>query len=161
MLPIDINFKQENITFNFRVAALIRRGEEILVEKNKQVDYYSLPGGRCHLGEDSINALKREIKEEMGAKTDYIRSIGLIENFFTSRYSNSPYHEILIIHELKFLNKDMYEQKEIINAEEPSDAKFMWREIGKLDKCQPQILFDHLNDPNFFYYINKDKDLSE
>ena len=63
---MDINFKEEGYTFNFRVAALIRNGNKILVEQNKQVDYYGLPGGRCKLGEDSISAIIREMLEETG-----------------------------------------------------------------------------------------------
>ena len=126
---MDICFKEANYTFNFRVAALIRNGNKILVEKNNAVDYYSLVGGRCKLGEDSITALKREIKEETGAETKFVRSVGVLENFFISRYTNSPYHEILIIHELEFINKEIYQQTEIINLEEKYNDKFYWREI--------------------------------
>ena len=130
---MDICFKEANYTFNFRVAALIRNGNKILVEKNNAVDYYSLVGGRCKLGEDSITALKREIKEETGAETKFVRSVGVLENFFISRYTNSPYHEILIIHELEFTNKEIYQQTEIINLEEKYNAKFYWREISSLE----------------------------
>ena len=103
---MDINFKTENYTFNYRVAAIIRYQDKILVEKNLEVDYYGLIGGRCKLGEDSITALQREILEETKEETEYVRTVGVLENFFTSRYTNSPYHEILIIHELKFKNTE-------------------------------------------------------
>ena len=158
---MDICFKEANYTFNFRVAALIRNGNKILVEKNNAVDYYSLVGGRCKLGEDSITALKREIKEETGAETKFIRSVGVLENFFISRYTNSPYHEILIIHELEFTNKEIYQQAEIINLEEKYNAKFYWREISSLEKCKPKIVFEHLNDKTFFHLISKDEKLKD
>lgn len=154
---MDINFKGEGYTFNFRVAALIRNENKILVEKNNQVDYYGLVGGRCKLGEDSISALKREILEETGEETEYIRSVGMIENFFISRYTHTPYHEILIIHELKFKNPQVYEQDGIINQEEKENAKFYWKEQHELNKCKPEIAFHHLNDREFFHIINKDK----
>ena len=153
---MDICFKGDNYTFNFRVAALIKNGNKILVEKNNAVDYYGLVGGRCKLGEDSIEALIREIKEETGEDVSFIRSVGMLENFFISRYTNSPYHEILIIHELEFINKEIYQKDEIINLEEEGNAKFYWREISSLDKCKPKIVFEHLNDEKFFYLINKD-----
>ena len=121
---MDINFKEEGYTFNFRVAALIRNGNKILVEQNKQVDYYGLPGGRCKLGEDSISAIKREMIEETKEEMEYVRSVGILENFFISRYTNSPYHEILIIYELKFLNASAYQQDGILNFEEKENAKF-------------------------------------
>ena len=153
---MDINFKEEGYTFNFRVAALIRNGNKILVEQNKQVDYYGLPGGRCKLGEDSISAIIREMLEETGEEMEYVRSVGILENFFISRYTNSPYHEILIIHELEFKNKDVYRKDNIINLEEKKDAKFYWKEIDELNKCKPEIVFKHLNDKEFFQLINND-----
>ena len=152
---MDINFKGEGYTFNFRVACLIRNGNKILVEKNNQVDYYSLVGGRCKLGEDSATAIKREIFEETGEETEYIRSVGICENFFISRYSHSPYHEILIIHELKFKNPEIYKQEQIINLEEAKEARFYWKEIDELKKYEPAVVFHHLNDSEFFHLINK------
>lgn len=154
---MDINFKWEDYTFNLRVAALIRYENKILVEQNTDVDYYGLVGGRCKLGEDSITAIKREIKEETGEDTEYIRSVGIIENFFTSRYTNSPYHEILIIHELKFKNPKVYQKEMLINEEEPKKAKFYWKEIASLKKCKPEIAFRHLLDKEFFHIINKEE----
>ena len=153
---MDINFKEEGYTFNFRVAALIRNENKILVEQNKQVDYYGLPGGRCKLGEDSISAIIREMLEETGEEMEYVRSVGILENFFISRYTHSPYHEILLIHELKFKNKDVYRKDNIINLEEKKDAKFYWKEIDELNKCKPEIVFKHLNDTEFFHMINND-----
>ena len=153
---MDINFKEEGYTFNFRVAALIRNGNKILVEQNKQVDYYGLPGGRCKLGEDSISAIIREMLEETEEEMEYVRSVGILENFFISRYTHSPYHEILMIHELKFKNKDTYKKDNIINLEEKKDGKFYWKEIDELNKCKPEIVFKHLNDTEFFHMINND-----
>lgn len=153
---MDINFKEEGYTFNFRVAALIRNENKILVEQNKQVDYYGLPGGRCKLGEDSISAIIREMLEETGEEMEYVRSVGILENFFISRYTHSPYHEILLIHELKFKNKDVYRKDNIINLEEKKDVKFYWKEIDELNKCKPEIVFKHLNDTEFFHMINND-----
>lgn len=153
---MDIHFEGEQYTFSVRVAALIRNEDKILVEKNTDVDYYGLIGGRCHLGEDSIEAIKREILEETGEEVIHIRTVGIIENFFTSRYSNSPYHEILIIHEMKFKNDKMYLEDKIVNKEEPSKAKFYWKEISELNKCKPEIVFKHLNDREIFHFINKD-----
>lgn len=153
---MDINFKEEGYTFNFRVAALIRNENKILVEQNKQVDYYGLPGGRCKLGEDSISAIIREMLEETGEEMEYVRSVGILENFFISRYTHSPYHEILMIHELKFKNKDTYKKDNIINLEEKKDGKFYWKEIDELNKCKPEIVFKRLNDTEFFHMINND-----
>ena len=43
-------------------------------------DHYEFPGGGIEKGEDEIEALKREIKEEIGYEIDDIRPIGIISN---------------------------------------------------------------------------------
>ena len=143
---MDINFKEEEFTFNYRVAALIRYQDKLLVEKNIEVEHYGLIGGRCKLGEDSITALQREVLEETNEETEYVRTVGILENFFTSRYTNSPYHEILIIHELKFKNPEVYKETSIINLEE--------KKLQQL-KVEPSIVFKHLEDQSIFHFINK------
>ena len=47
---------------------------------------------------------------------------------------------------LEFINKEIYQQTEIINLEEKYNAKFYWREVSSLEKCKPKIVFEHLND---------------
>jgi len=56
----------------------------------------------------------------------------MIENFYISRYSDKPYHEILIIHELEFIDKSVYERDEITNLED--GGTFIWKSIEELKK---------------------------
>jgi len=53
----DISWSGPNGTFNLRVAAIIRRGEEILLCTVDGLDYWFLPGGRVRFGEVSDAAL--------------------------------------------------------------------------------------------------------
>ena len=131
---MDISFNFDDCSFNYRVAGVIKYNNKILVEKKNDVKYLCLMGGRVHLNETSIEAIKREIKEETNYDTEYIKSVGLIENFYISKYTNKLCHEILIVHELKFRDKDAYLQEEIINMEDKNNAKFVWIDVDQLKK---------------------------
>lgn len=49
-------------------------GDKILIEEQEQPDssepFFSIPGGRCELGEDPLRAAKRELLEETGYVSD-------------------------------------------------------------------------------------------
>lgn len=106
---MDVSIDVGNYRFNYRVAGLIKNGDKILVHHALKFDHVTLPGGRVKSGEDSITALKREIKEEIGEETEYVRSVAIVENIFKS--GESLYHEILMVHELKFINENAYQKK--------------------------------------------------
>ena len=63
---MDLSLKLQEYKLNIRTAGIIIHNDQILVHKNINEDYCCLPGGRIKLGESSKEALKREIKEELG-----------------------------------------------------------------------------------------------
>ena len=91
---MDININIEDKVLNYRVAGIIKKDNKILVNERVDIDYVSLIGGRAKIGESSVEALLRELKEETGYDTKHIKTLGIVENFFTSRYDNKEYHEI-------------------------------------------------------------------
>jgi len=153
---MDINFELGESIFNYRVASIIKNGDKILVSIDSDKKYLSLIGGRTKIGESSITAILREVYEETSFKAKHLKSLGMIENFYISRYSDKPYHEILIIHELEFLDKSIYELNNITNLEDGST--FIWKSIDDLKKenFKPFIILDNIDKPNFFHIINKD-----
>lgn len=60
------------------VKALIKKGDNFLILKNKDSDQndnlcgWETPGGRLEDGEEVINGLKREIREEAGLVTEIL-----------------------------------------------------------------------------------------
>lgn len=113
----DIKFEYDDIVFNYRVAIVIKNKDKILVQKDKRVKHYTLPGGKCKLGESSIETAKREFKEETNLDVSFVRGVGMIENFFTSKFNGKKYHEILMILELKLNNENAYEENIIYSIE--------------------------------------------
>ena len=81
---MDIDFTIENNRLNARASALIFNKDKtkILLFKIENRDYYMLPGERINFYEDSLTAIKREIKEEIGYNLDY-QLIAIEENFIT------------------------------------------------------------------------------
>ncbi len=155
----DISFKLPNITFNYRVGCLIKKDAYILLEENTDNNYYSFIGGRVKLGETSEDAIIREFFEETGLETSIVKCLGLVENFFTSRYTNGSCHEILILYELKFNHQEDYEKDSIINKEASKTSKFKWILTENITEYnfKPSILANYLNHKEIFHLINKDK----
>ena len=81
---IIIKDDESNFKFNFRVAGIFVNDSKILLQKCEKDNYYSLIGGRVKYGETTIEALIREIQEEIGIKVNNkeTKLINVSENFF-------------------------------------------------------------------------------
>lgn len=155
----DINFEKNGIIFNYRVAIVIKKDRKLLVQKNSKVNHYTLPGGRSKLLENSKDTAIREFKEETGITTKFHKSIGMIENFFTSSFDKKEYHEILMLHELEFKDSQFYKKEMIANIEEKKkdEISYIWIDIENLKNSnfQPRIVLDILDKKEFQYCIYK------
>jgi ADP-ribose pyrophosphatase YjhB (NUDIX family) len=87
----DISWSGPDGTFNLRVAAIIRRGEDILLCTVDGLGYWFLPGGRVRFGEASDAALARELAEELGHELCAGDLACAVENIFDG---NGIQHEI-------------------------------------------------------------------
>ncbi len=79
-------------TLKFRSAGLIQRGEEVLLHRGLEDDFWTLPGGTVEPGERSDEALSREIDEELHIEARAVRLLWVVENRFT--YLARRFHEI-------------------------------------------------------------------
>ena len=156
----DVQFEKNDKVFNYRVAIIIRNENKILVQKDNRAKHLTLPGGRCELGEPSSDTACREFKEETGIDTIYVKSIGMIENFFVSSFNGKNYHEILMINELKFQNSNLYENTIINNIEDKKKEhiSYTWKTLEELknEDFRPSMILDILDQNEFIHLINKD-----
>lgn len=80
-----IRLRRGEQVFIQRVAGIAVRRGRILLHKEAGAPYWSLPGGRTHLGEPSPDTLRREMREEIGVDVEVGPLAFVIENFFRER----------------------------------------------------------------------------
>jgi hypothetical protein len=90
--------------------ALVRRGDEILVEEGwdsvKQEKFCRLLGGGIDFGERGADSLRRELREELGTEPDGLRHVATLENLFT--FEGEPGHEIVLVYECTLRDESLY-----------------------------------------------------
>ncbi len=89
--------------------------------------FYRPLGGMIEFGEHSEIALRREIMEELGEEITDTVYLGTLENIFT--YNGKPHHEIVIVYDAKFVNRDLYSKDEIDFDEADVWYKAHWLKI--------------------------------
>ena len=83
--------------FNYRVWAILRRGDHLLVMREEEINHWYLPGGRVKLHEPLEDALRREVAEELALPARIVRPLWLVENFYTmdtKEGKDIPFHEL-------------------------------------------------------------------
>jgi ADP-ribose pyrophosphatase YjhB (NUDIX family) len=88
-----VAFEKEQAHFNYRVAGVAIHNDRILLDRNSRNTYWVLPGGHPEMMEPMAVALRREVREEIGADVEVVRLLWIMENFFHKRKD---------IHELSF-----------------------------------------------------------
>lgn len=151
---MDLEYKVGNDSFNARVSAIIYNKDKtkVLLFKIDDRDFYLLPGGKIKFNEDSLSAIKREIKEETGFDLEY-KLYRIEENFLERDNEN--------IMQYCFCYKAIYEQE--INETEfkcldCEGQNFYWIDINNLDniKVFPKINFEYINSNDINHVVNKD-----
>lgn len=115
------------------VKCVFLHDDRILVKEcfddEKQELFYRPLGGGVEFGEHSADALKREIKEELGADITLPEFIGVLENHaFTFR--GEPGHEIAFIYDAKFLEPAFYRMPEVPVDENGVACKAIWKPLS-------------------------------
>ena len=104
-------------------AVIIERGK-ILLCKSKRKRYYFFPGGHVDFGEKAKDALRRELKEELGLTVRSSTFIGAIENVF--REDNRTHHELNLVFAVTVAQRST-ESKE-------DHLEFEWKPVRELSR---------------------------
>ncbi|MDO5569377.1 MAG: NUDIX domain-containing protein [bacterium] len=150
---MDISLMIEDIKLNFRVGALLKYKDKVLIEKNETVTFSVIPGGRVKIFEDTKQALDRELKEELGIDISKEKSnlVSIVENFFI--FNNIKYHEMYFIYEYN-LSID-YNIKDGMSSLDSDDSKYYWKSKEELENIEmlPNELKDVILLKEFKKYV--------
>lgn len=139
-----VHFHTDLGCFNYRVAAVIMRNDEVLLFYFDGPKFWSLPGGRCDMLEDSKTAIIRECQEELSVKVEPTTLLAVVENFFT--FADEQTQELLFIYKVEVAEDEKIMQvSEFYGDEAGKPMLCKWVKISELAdyKIMP-ILFQSL-----------------
>lgn len=146
---MDISFPLGEQIFNYRVAGLFIRDNQLLVMKDEKSPYYFLPGGRVKIGEKAEDAMLREVEEELGVKADIDRPLWLVQKFFIEEVSQQPYHEICLYFLMKLpADADFLSHNTFLSQEGERLHQFSWISFEELQSAYfyPEFLKEKIVD---------------
>ena len=154
---MDITVNVDDYLLNVRTSGILIHDNKILLHKNINEEHYALLGGRVAIGENSEEALRREIMEELGKEIEITGYVTTIENLFEMK--NSKYYEILFVHNIEFKDE---ENKKILETMQNKEGKeylrYEWVDINKLEKydLRPKAMKRILKEKQYTPYIIND-----
>lgn len=99
-------------------------------DATKQEYFYRALGGGVEFGEMSLDALKREFKEELDADIANLKYLSCLESIFS--FNGQPGHEVIQLYEGDFVDPKFYEIEEVTFNEGERKKVARWVD---LDKC--------------------------
>ena len=146
-VSMDVRYINDDFQFFLRVSALIFNEDEtkILLFNIADRNFYMLPGGKINELEESIDAIKREIKEELGWENLEYKFLGVSEEFVNDKGYNN--------HQINLIYKGIYKQQ-IDNEEfkglEGDWINFKWIDIKEIAnyKIYPNIVKKMIKNPD-------------
>ena len=158
---MDIKLDTECGKFKFRVCGILKHKDKYLTVKINNNSFYCLPGGHVELGEDTNEAVLREMQEELGYEIKIKKLIAVNQNFFKTN-DNKPFHEIgfyYIVEALhsKNVNENDYFRDELDKGK-IQHLDFKWFSLDELKEIdfRPGFIIDHLKNKQPKVVITKE-----
>ena len=140
-----ISFETPIGRFNYRVAGVAIAGHRVFLHQRAGDDFWTLPGGRPEPMEPAGDALRREMREELGVPVTVGRLLWLVENFFT--FEGVRHHELLLCFEMTCTGlPDRFGDTEGVEGDRP--LLFRWCPFDTLETLpvRPAFLAPALRD---------------
>ena len=148
---MDIRYTNNEFQFLLRVCILIFNKDEskVLLFNVEGRKIFMLPGGKIGELEESIDAAKREIKEELGWENIEYKFLGISEEFVIDKGYNNQ--QINLIYK-GIYNNDI--DKIDFKGLEGDWINFKWIDIKDIDsyKIYPNIVKEMVKNSNNIYH---------
>lgn len=147
----DWLFSAEEYICDLRAAAVLIKGDKLLVQRDKNGNEYALPGGHVKIGETLKDALVREAAEELGVKIKCDRLLWSEECFW--KWNGKQAHNIAFYYLVELCeSRDIPDNGEFFSQKDNCDVVVGWMPIEELQNViiYPDFLkteIYNLNDP--------------
>ena len=128
-------------------AVIINKGVILLARARGSINTF-LPGGHMEEGEFSREALRRELKEELGVEAVVGNYVGTLEYIYNQE-NGASVHEINTIFEVKVCERNV--------SSHESKLEFIWVKPGELERAillpepLPELLMSWIKTREPFY----------
>ncbi|GAB4440332.1 MAG: NUDIX domain-containing protein [Anaerolineae bacterium] len=128
-----ITFDVGGVRFVYRTVGVAIDGGRVLLHQADGDDFWSMPGGRVEPLEPSPDALRREMREEIGVAVRVERLLWVVENFY--RHEALAYHELALFYLMSFPPESpCYTQSEFWGEEDGNlRLRFRWHARNALE----------------------------
>jgi ADP-ribose pyrophosphatase YjhB (NUDIX family) len=126
-----ITFARGNTQFAHRTVGVAVHDGHVLLHRAEVDDFWSLPGGRCELMEPAREALRREMREELGVDVRVERLLWVVENFF--QLDGVDHHELGLYFLIDLGSDFRYDvRRSMLGAEGGLRLIFCWFPVDRL-----------------------------
>lgn len=131
----DVKFWKKDGSFKLRVCGIIKVGDKYLINNCDNCSFWSYPGGHVVVGENTDNAVLREVLEETNIECDIEKLLATVQLFF-KREDDMPFHEIgfyYLLSPKQEIEPIDFNLEELDNGQ-LRNHQFRWVSIDELDK---------------------------
>jgi ADP-ribose pyrophosphatase YjhB (NUDIX family) len=131
------------------VMCLFRKGTRILVcdlhDPSRNRHFYRPMGGGIEFGETSLEALRREVREELDAEIVAPTLLGTLENIFI--YDDRRGHEVVFVYYAQLVDESLYRKSRLQGIEDNGLLfELCWLDISTLGPDSPPLYPEGLLD---------------
>ncbi len=140
-----ITFDVGPVRFSYRTVAVCLHDGYVFAEQADHEDFWSLPGGRVAVSETAEEAVRREMREELGLEPRIERLLWVVENLFT--HEGRAGHEIGLYYLVSFdAEAEVYDRSRNLRCLDVPELRLAWLPVVSLEETRlvPRFLRTHL-----------------